>query len=202
MKTGPQYKIAKRLGRTVFEKTQTQKFALSEARSAKNKKGGRGGSEFGRQLLEKQKIRLTYGITEKQFANYVKKITSVHHVNPAESLHRLLEMRLDNIVYRLGLSATRRHARQIVSHGHILVNGKRVSIPSHAVKVGDRIAVREGSKTARLFEGYAERMGARDLPSWLSMNAKAFEGGVEKEAPYTVTDTAGDFASVFSFYSR
>ncbi len=107
MKIGPKFKIAKRLG-PIFEKTQTQKFALAQERAEKNKKRGRGrgGTEFGKQLLEKQKIRLTYGITEKQFGNYVKEAMTIKDVTPAEALHRFLELRLDNVVYRLGLAPT------------------------------------------------------------------------------------------------
>src|SRR5438132_791113 len=120
MITGKRYKIAKRLGVSVFEKAQTQKFALSEARTAKIKKGGRGGrSEFSKQMLEKQKVRITYGITERQFRNYVRAALAAAGTNPVERLHESLELRLDNVSYRLGLAPTRRAARQMVAHGHI-----------------------------------------------------------------------------------
>ena len=115
MKTGPRYKIAKRLGASVFEKAQTQKFALSADRSAKNKKRSRGRqSEYGKQMLEKQKVRMTYGLPERQFRNYVQKaLSTVHTAKPSERLHELLELRLDNVVWRLGLTQTRRGARQM-----------------------------------------------------------------------------------------
>ena len=143
MKTGPKYKLAKRLGASIFEKTQGQKFALSQERSAMNKKGGRGRgpSEFGKQLLEKQKVRVTYGLSESQFSSYVRTAMDSHGANPSEILHRHMEMRLDNIVYRIGLASTRRFARQMVSHGHITVNGKKSTIPSQTIKIGDVIAV-------------------------------------------------------------
>src|ERR1035437_8595 len=107
MITPPRYKTAKRLGATVFEKAQTQKFAVSAERTAKNKKRGRGRqSEYGKQMLEKQKVRVTYGVTEKQFHNYVRKALSAHSSKPSERLHELLELRLDNVVWRLGLVST------------------------------------------------------------------------------------------------
>src|SRR6266576_3039675 len=104
MITGPRFKIAKRLGASVFEKAQSQKFAMSADRSAKNKKGGRGGrSEYGKQMLEKQKVRVTYGVTERQFRNYVRQALMKGEGTPLERLHASLELRLDNVVYRLGL---------------------------------------------------------------------------------------------------
>jgi len=202
MKIGPKYKIAKRLGASVFEKTQTQKFALAAERTAMNKKGRRGGSEFGRQLLEKQKVRLTYGLSEKQFYNYVKEAMAATDTTPVDLLHRLIEIRLDNVIYRLGLASTRRAARQMVSHGHITVNGIKTTIPSRRVRLTDRIAVREGSKAATLFVGFGEKFMERPLPSWLSWNPKSMEGGITALPNAESANTAGDLISVLSFYSR
>ena len=203
MKTGPRYKIAKRLGTTVFEKAQTQKFALSAERSAKNKKGGRGRqSEYGKQMLEKQKVRMTYGITERQFQNYIKKAMAAHSSAPTARLHEMLEMRLDNVVWRLGLAATRRAARQMVAHGHVMVNGKKVRVPSHALSVGDRIAVREGSRDHAALVGFAERFMERPIASWLSWNPKDMEGGVTERPTAASAGPAGDLTAVLSFYSR
>ena len=130
------FKIAKRLGAAIFEKTQSQKFALSEARSAASKKGrGRGGSDYGRQMLEKQKVRFTYGLSERQLSNYAQ--AAFAEKNPSESLFRALETRADSIMYRAGFSSTRRAARQAVSHGHITVNGTRITTPSLRIKKGD-----------------------------------------------------------------
>jgi small subunit ribosomal protein S4 len=202
MKIGPKYKIAKRLGATVFEKTQTQKFALAQERSARSKKRGRGPTEYGKQLLEKQKVRMTYGISEKQFSNYIKEATTTHGAAPAETLHKLLELRLDNVVYRLGMSPTRRAARQMVSHGHITVNGRKTTIPSRRVHTGEMIGVREGSRDRVLFENLSERLADRTLSPWLSFDAKAMKGGIEGMPTTVATDTAGDLVSVISFYSR
>ena len=143
MKTPPRYKTAKRLGATVFEKAQTQKFAMSAERSEKNKRRGRGRqSEYGKQMLEKQKVRMTYGLTERQFRNYVRKSLAAHSAKPSDLLHELLELRLDNVIWRLGLVPTRRAARQMVSHGHVMVDGKKSRVPSQALSVGDRVSVR------------------------------------------------------------
>ncbi len=204
MITGPRYKIAKRLGATVFEKAQTQKFAISAERSAKNKKRGRGRqSEYGKQMLEKQKVRITYGLPEKQFRNYVNKaLSTVHKAQPSDRLHELLEMRLDNVVWRLGLAKTRRGARQMVAHGHVMVNGKKSRVPSQALSVGDKIAVRDGSKEHGVLVGFAERFLETPLASWLTWDAKNMEGSV-KERPTTASaDKAGDLVSVLSFYTR
>lgn len=204
MKLGPKYKLAKRLGASIFEKTQTQKFALSQERSAMRKKGGRGRgpSEFGKQLLEKQKVRITYGLSESQFAAYVRAAVGTHGRVPAEVLHELIEMRLDNIVYRLGLAATRRMARQMVSHGHITVNGIKTTIPSRAMKIGEKIAVRDGSKNRVLFENLAERNADRSMPTWLTWDMKSMSGSVTEYPTVDATGTAGDLPMVLSFYSR
>ena len=107
MKVGPKYKIAKRLGPSVFEKTQTQKFAIAQERTARIRRRGRGPTEFGRQLLEKQKVRITYGLSEKQFSSYVASAMKTHasaELTPADVLHRLLELRLDNVFRRKAVS--------------------------------------------------------------------------------------------------
>lgn len=204
MKIGSKYKIAKRLGASVFEKTQTQKFALASERSALNKKRGRGrgGTEYGKQLLEKQKVRFTYGLSERQFRNYVEEAMTATSMSPVEALHQSLEVRLDNVVYRLGLASTRRAARQIVSHGHITVNGIKTTIPSRRVYVGDRIGVREGSKGAGLFTTFAEKFAERPLPSWLTFNPSSMEGGLQVLPTAEGADPAGDLVTVVSFYSR
>lgn len=204
MITGPRYKIAKRLGAAVFEKAQTQKFALSADRSAKNKRRSRARtSEYGKQMLEKQKVRITYGLQERQFRNYVRKaLSSARFGKPSDRLHELLEMRLDNVVWRLGLAPTRRGARQMVAHGHVMVGGKKSRVPSYALSMGDRISVRDGSKEHGVLAGFNERFLERPLPSWLTWDPKSMEGEVLKKPTFSLTDTAGDLASVLSFYTR
>lgn len=210
MKTGPRYKIAKRLGPSVFEKAQTQKFALSADRSAKHKRRAGGGrqSEYGRQMLEKQKVRLTYGLPEKQFRAYVRKALatigsgSVSSRKPTDRLHELLELRLDNVVWRLGLAPTRRAARQMVAHGHVTVGGAKVRIPSRTLAVGDIVAVREGSRSHGALVGFAEKFAERPLPSWLSWDPSLMRGSVVARPTTESADAAGDLVAVLSFYTR
>lgn len=200
---GPKYKIAKRLGAPIFEKTQTQKFALSEARTARNKKrGGRSMmSDYKKQLIEKQKMRFSYGISEKQLSKYVTEAFAQGH-QPISQLIARLESRLDNVVYRLGFAKTRRLARQMVSHGHIIVNGRRLNIPSHKVKVGDVISVREQSKQSPLFQSLKETIPSYTAPGWLSLNAKDFSGEKKSEPVYESSETLFDPQQVLEFYSR
>lgn len=204
MKIGPKYKIAKRLGPTVFEKTQTQKFAISAERREKKRGRGRGPTEYGRQLLEKQKVRFTYALTERKFSTYVAEAMRVHgsDTTPAEALHRMIETRLDNVVYRLAMAPTRMAARQMVSHGHITVNGRKTTVPSREIKVGDKIGIREGSRDRTLFVGLAERMSEGRLASWLEFDAKRMEGGITQQPTMEAADPAGDLSAVLSFYSR
>jgi len=204
MKTGPRYKIAKRLGVSVFEKAQTAKFAMSAERTAKNKKrGGRGRqSEYGKQMLEKQKVRVTYGLTEKQFRSYVNKALATRDAKPVEHLHELLETRLDNVVWRLGLASTRRGARQMVAHGHVCVNGKKIRVPSHILKVGEVISIREGSKDHGVLTGFGDRFLERPLPSWLTWDPKKMQGSVAVRPTAASADPAGDLTTVLSFYTR
>lgn len=201
---GPKYKIAKRLGAPIFEKTQTQKFALSEARSARNRtKSKRPGmmSDFKKQLIEKQKMRFSYGVSEKQLSRYVHEALEQGH-QPIAGLYARLESRLDNVVYRLGLAKTRRLARQLVSHGHILLNGRRLNIPSHKVKVGDVVSVREQSQQSPLFLGLTESLASYTAPNWLSLNAKAFSGEKKSEPVYEASETLFDPQLVLEYYSR
>lgn len=195
------YKIAKRLGASIFEQTQTQKFALSDARRKKVRRGGRGGSDYGRQLLEKQRVRYTYGLSESQLSRYAKEAYT--SADPGTALHRMLEMRADSIVYRGGFAPTRRAARQLVSHGHILVNGKRIRTPSHRLKKGDTLSVREGSRRSPLFGALTEEDGeARGIPVWLAADRGALTVDVRGEPLYTPAETILDYGTVFEFYSR
>lgn len=198
------YKIAKRLGAGVFEQTQTQKFALSDARAkaAKKSRGGRGGSDYGKQLLEKQRVRFTYGISEKQLSNYASAAT--HTPNPSASLNRALEMRIDNAVYRAGFAKSRRAARQIVSHGHIIINGKRTTASSYSLHAGDVFAVREGSIKSPLFAGLAENSAdnTRSVPKWLEVDISTLRAKVLGEPEYEQLEGGLDYARVFEFYSR
>lgn len=133
-------------------------------------------SEYGMQLKEKQKVKFVYGVLEKQFHRYYEKANNMKGVT-GENLLQLLELRLDNTVYRLGLAATRRQARQLVVHGHILVNGKKVDIPSASVAVDDVITVRERSKDQPHFKALKEGTGVI-VPKWLTLDAENLTGKV------------------------
>ena len=201
MKTGPKYKIAKRLGAPIYEKTQTQKFAVSEARGGRSRKRFSKPSDYKRQLLEKQKMRLTYGLSEKQFRRYVN-IAVEKSDNPITYLVKKLESRLDNVVYRLGLAKTRRLARQIVTHGHITVNGRKLNVPSHTVQIDDVVAVREGSRENGLYVNFAETYESGHLPTWLKFDAKKLAGSVIADPIYQPSESYFDPAQVLEFYSR
>ena len=202
MKIGPKYKIARRLGSAVFEKTQTAKFALNLEKKTKNTRPKRPSSVFGQQLLEKQKLRFTYGIREKQLKNYVTKVIAASKTNQSELLYKSLENRLDNVVLRAGFVKTRPLARQSVSHGHFTVNGTRVNIPSYKVKKGDVIAVREGSKVKKLFENAEKALNETTTLSWLKVNSKELSVEITGEAVYTPQELHFDLNSVMEYYKK
>lgn len=200
MQKKPKYKIGRRLGAGVFEKCQTPKFVASSQRKAKaSSKRPKALSEFGQQLIEKQKIRFSYGITERQLSNYVKE-ASAKKGSTQEQLFELLESRLDNVVYRLGLAHTRRLARQMVSHGHFTVNGTRTTIPSYRTKIGDVIAPRAGSKSSALFANLAERLKTYKQPDWVTLDESSIEGKVTGKPKNT--EGFLNIGSVLEFYSR
>lgn len=198
----PKYRIGRRLGAAVYEKTQTQKFAVSEGKKGRKKGMSRPKalSDYGQQLLEKQKIRYSYGITAGQLTKYVNEATERKGANTPTLLYEKLESRLDNVVYRLGIAHTRAKARQLCSHGHILVNGTRTMVPSYQARPGDIITIRVGSQASPLFQNMAERTKDTIIPKWLSMNAGTMTGTVV--AKPTLTETPFNIETVLEFYSR
>jgi small subunit ribosomal protein S4 len=136
-------------------------------------------SEYGIQLREKQKAKFIYGVLEKQFRRYYEKAKKMTGV-AGENLLILLERRIDNVVFRLGLAATRRQARQLVSHGHILVNGKRLDISSAFIKAGDTISVRPKSRQSEYFKALGEGRGPVGIPAWLTYEQASLTGKVER----------------------
>ena len=136
-------------------------------------------SEYGMQLKEKQKLKFIYGVLEKQFYHYYELATKEEGI-AGENLIRILESRLDNIVFRMGLATTRREARQLVTHGHFCVNGKRVDIPSYRVKVGDVIALREKDRTSEKFKATVEETKDRIVPTWLDAKKDDFSATVTR----------------------
>lgn len=202
MKIGPKYKICRRLGERVFSKCQTTKFTISGTTKKTKSKKRATTSEYGHQLLEKQKVKYTYGLRERQFANYIKEVRTKKEANPVEELYKNLESRLDNIVYRLGLVNSRIFARQMVSHGHIMVNDYKVNIPSYRIKTGDVISIRPQSRNKKLFKWFEENKKDYQIPVWLSFNEAKMAGTVKNLPAFSPEVSTLNFSSILEFYSR
>ena len=196
----PKFKICRRLGPGVYDKCQTSKFASSTTKTLPGGRRPKAPTEYGAQLIEKQKVRFSYGISERQLSNYVKKASAVGGAGTTEKLYESLESRLDNAIYRMGLGASRRATRQMVSHGHFIVNNHRVTIPSLELKPGDVVKIREGSKGKKLFENLADRLKDYNGPGWLSFDLNSQEGKILSK-PKNI-ETFLDLNSVLEFYSR
>lgn len=186
---GPRFKVARHLGVNVFNHPKALK------RGVKQKKL----SEYGKQLLEKQKLKTYYGVLERQFRRYVER-ASKSKQNPGDLLIQILEKRLDNLVYRIGFASTLRQARQMVVHGHIRVNGQKVNIPSYEINVGDVISLKESSRKNEMF---SENFNATvvNVP-YIEKNMEDFSGQLvrvpqREEVPIDVEPTR-----ILEFYSR
>lgn len=201
MKIGPKYKIARRLKAPIFEKTQTQKYSLREERKTK-KRSFKPKTDFGLQLNEKQKVRMFYCITERQFAKYVKLAIAKKGNPPTTNLLKSLEHRLDNVVWRAGILPTHLSARQAVAHGHFLVNSKKVYVPSFAVKVGDKITIREGSRDSKLFNEVETKVVDTQSPNWMSWDGKAKELSIKTGIFSQSADLLFDLGQVIEYYQR
>ena len=157
-------------------------------------------SEYGAQLKEKQKVKFIYGVLEKQFAKYFEKAAHMKGIT-GENMLQLLELRLDSVIYRLGLAKTRRMARQVVNHGHVLVNGHKVNIPSYSVKQGDVITVRSQSSQLEMFK--ALREGTTVVtPKWLTFDAANLTGTVVALPAREDVDFEPQMQMIVEFYSR
>lgn len=158
-------------------------------------------SDYGQQLREKQKLRRIYGLREKQFKRNVTEAIRQTGIT-GEVLLRLLEMRLDNVVYRLGLAASRKQARQLVSHKHILVNGKCVNISSYLTRVGETVEVCEAAKKIPTIVASVEATGGKGLPAWLGFEINALKGTVISKPTRDEIDTDVQESLIVEFYSR
>ena len=196
----PKYKIARRLGPGMFDKTQTQKFALREGRRVVSRERSRPKSRYGLQLLEKQKARVSYGINDRQFSKYVRDALADSYGNPGDALFERLETRLDNVVYRLHLAPSRQASRQIVSHGHITVNGIRITIPSYNVKKGDELKIREASAKSPLFQNIEEQMKNSVPPAWLSFDLEKRTGLVQGRPKLMPLELIFEMSAILEFY--
>jgi small subunit ribosomal protein S4 len=158
-------------------------------------------SEFGMQLREKQKVRKSYSVLEKQFRNYFAKAEQSKGMT-GENLLRLLEMRLDNVVYRMGFARSRAEARQLVGHGHFAVNSRPTDIPSFGTKVGDRIEVRETRRSREIFKTASETMKSALIPEWVSADGAKLSGTVLAEPAREQMPAEFNEQLVVEFYSR
>jgi len=161
-------------------------------------------SNFAKQLLEKQRIRFAYGVGERQLRRYVEEANraAAVGVDPATRMLEQLEMRLDNVVYRLGLAPTRRAARQLVSHGHILVNERRTTVPSRQLVIGDVPAVRERTRNLPIIEHMKAVIEQATIPVWLSFDMKKYEGKVAAKPTPDNTELPGSVGAILEYYSR
>ena len=165
------------------------------------KRANRKMSEYGLQLREKQKAKFIYGVLEKPFHNYYDKADRMPGQTGA-NLMILLESRLDNVVFRMGFARTRKEARQIVDHKHVLVNGKQVNIPSYLIKAGDVIEIKEAKKSSPRYKEIVEVTGGRLVPEWIDVDAEALKGTVKELPKREVIDVPVDEMLIVELYSK
>ena len=169
-----------------------------------NRKSGRANkkvSEYGLQLREKQKAKFIYGVLEKPFRNYFKRAEKMNGMT-GDNLMTLLELRLDNVIFRLGLARTRKEARQIVDHKHVLVNGKCVNIPSYLVNVGDSIEIKEKAKSSQRYKDILEVTGGRLVPEWLDADQDNLKGVVKAAPSRDMIDVPVNEMLIVELYSK
>ena len=158
-------------------------------------------SEYGLQLREKQKAKFIYGVLEKPFRDYFVKADRMSGMT-GENLMSMLELRLDNVIFRLGLARTRKEARQIVDHKHVLVNGKQVNIPSYLVSAGDTIEIKEKAKSSQRYKDILEVTGGRLVPEWLEADQENLKGTVKSVPTREMIDVPVDEMLIVELYSK
>lgn len=192
---GPRFKMCRRLGLNVIGHPKAMDRAVKGSSRADKKL-----SEYGIRLLEKQRLRAYYGVLEKQFCRYVEKAFKSKEL-PGEALIQMLESRLDNMVYRMGFAPSIRAARQMVNHGHFLVNGKKVNIPSYQLSVGDEVVLREKSRNTNIFKETFENNSLNVLP-YIHKDIESFKATfsrrpLREEIPIVINDNL-----IVEFYSK
>ncbi len=163
--------------------------------------GGRKISQYGLQLREKQKAKFIYGILEKPFRNYYKKAERMKGMT-GENLMVMLERRLDNVIFRLGFARTRKEARQIVDHKHVLVNGKQVNVPSYLISAGDEISIKEKNRSSARYKAITEVTGGRLVPEWLESDKEGLSGKVINLPERDAIDVPVDEMLIVELYSK
>lgn len=197
-------KISRRLGVNIFPKCGKTFSRRPYPPGPKKKRRTAQLSEYGKELREKQKLRYLYNLREKQFGNYVNSILGRRGrvEDAATALIRVLEKRLDNVVFRLGFATTRQQARQLVSHGHFLVNQKRTTVPSYQLKKGDEVSIRSQSRQKAIFKDLEARLKGYQSPSWTEFNSVNLTGKIVGEPSLAEAAPPVEIASIFEFYSR
>ena len=165
------------------------------------KRSNRKMSEYGLQLREKQKAKFIYGVLEKPFRNYFEKAQRMNGMT-GDNLMILLDSRLDNVVFRMGFARTRREARQIVDHKHVLVNGKQVNIPSYLIKAGDTVEIKEAKKSSPRYKEIVEVTGGRMVPDWLEVDQENLKGTVKELPAREAIDVPVDEMLIVELYSK
>jgi len=198
--TGPRVRISRRFGVPIFGPTKYLE-RRNYGPGMHGPKSRRKTTDYGLGLLEKQKLRYYYGLMERQFRGVYEKALRRRGVT-GEQMLQILETRLDNVVYHLGFANTRAASRQMVSHGHVKVNGRKVSIPSFALKVNDTIEVRDSSRARQMATKNLESATSRAVPDWLSLNKDAFKGVVMRIPTRAEIQPIANEQAVVEFYSR
>jgi small subunit ribosomal protein S4 len=206
----PKCKICRREGEKLFlrgERCLSPKCAMIKrpyAPGMESKKKRKSSSEYGKELREKQKLKRWYNLRERQFAAYVEKAFQKRgkSEDTGAILIKELESRLDNVVYRMGLGASRIQARQIVSHGHFLVNGKKIDVPSYHVRKGDVIGVKPGSLKSTFFKNSSTTMKKQAVPSWLQVDAEKLQVKIIGNATMADANVPAEVSMIFEYYSR
>jgi len=196
-------KIVRRLGVNIYGNSKYDRLLKKKPQKPGKERDFRGRSkvsDYGRQLLEKQKLRLSYALSEKQFFNTFVKAKKLRGLT-GDNMMILLERRLDNVVYRLGLATTRAQARQFVSHGHIRLNNKRANVPSMVVRAGDSIRVKESESSKKLLRESLAHSN-QTMPDWLSIDGDALVGSVERLPDRADIPLIADEQMVVEFYSK
>ena len=197
--TGPSWRLSRRLGVSLSGTgKELARRPYAPGQHGNDRRGKL--SEYGTQLREKQKLRFMYGMTERQFSNLFVKAGKIKEGTHGTNFMILLERRLDNMVYRLGLATTRRQARQLVNHGHIMVDGKRVDIPSYEVKPGQVISVREKSKNLEIIKNAVEAVVAR--PTYVEFDADKLEGSLVRLPQREEMNADIDESLIVEFYNK
>ena len=205
--TGPKEKLSRKVGENLGLKAERSyspksSFLKKPYRPGQHGKARRRAlSEFGAQLLEKQKMRFTYGISEKQLKKYFNEAKQRRGIT-GNLMLSALEQRLDNVIYRSGFAGSRNISRQLASHGHFLLNGKRITIPSHQVKIGDTVSIKPSSRPKQIFFDLINKLKKHEAPSWLAIDKKNLEIKIKNNPEKNDLPKNFNTNSIVAFYSQ